>query len=104
MPNAETNSDYLAIIPIGGGSSWGRAPIKEDAIERAIRQLRDWESLFQVAGIEVTVNVIDVQGYDHVVWGADGIHGNKGDDTKFERIDRPFEAVKRMTPQWRKRA
>jgi hypothetical protein len=46
-------SDYLAIIYIGGGSSHGRAPDKEKAITTALKNLRDWQSLFQVSDIDV---------------------------------------------------
>ena len=97
--------DYLPIILIGGGSSHGRGPDKEKAIDNAIRFLRDWESMFDVADIEVPVNVYNVTGYDRVVWGADGMHGipeGSGSD-EFEPIKRMPEVVTRRTPKWRKR-
>jgi hypothetical protein len=97
-------SDYLAIIPIGGGSSWGRAPDREKAIGYAIKSLKDWQSLFVVANTEVIINVVDVDGYDHCFWGGypggwlRGVNNVTGEE---EVIDRPIEAVTRVTPNWR---
>ena len=52
-----TNShDYLAVILIGGGSSWGRSPDKEEAIRRAIANYRDWDVYYKVANTEVIIN------------------------------------------------
>lgn len=98
--------DYLAVILIGGGSSWGRSPDKETAIKNAIASLRDWEVYFDVSNYEATVNVIDVRGYSKCSWGGypgGWMHGTNeatGDD---EAIKRPVEVVKRMTPKWRRR-
>ena len=98
--------DYLAIIPIGGGSSWGRAPDKEAAIKNAIANYRDWEVYFVVANTEVTVNVIDVNGYSTCDWGGHPgghIHGKNEVTGEYEAIKRPIEHVKRITPKWKRR-
>lgn len=98
--------DYLAIIPIGGGSSWGRAPDKEAAIENAIAALRDWDVYFDVSEIDVTINVIDVQGYGSCSWGGHPggyVHGTNEITGNDEAIKRPVEHVMRITPKWKKR-
>lgn len=98
-------NDYLAIIPIGGGSSWGRAPDKEAAIKRAIKSLKDWNVYFNLSNVEVTVNVIDVHGYSDCSWGAypDGyVHGKNEATGIDEAIKRPIEHVKCTTPKWRR--
>ena len=99
-------ADYLAIIPIGGGSSWGRSPDKDAAVQNAIRSLRDWDSLFDVSGIEITVNVVDVQGYSDCSWGGHpgGYMYGKNEETGLdEPVKRPFEKVKVVTPKWKRR-
>jgi hypothetical protein len=99
-------TDYLAIIPIGGGSSWGRDPDKETAINHAIRNFKDWEVYYDVSNIEVTINVIDVQGYDECAWGGypgGYIHGTNEATGEDEAIKRPIEHVKRTTPKWKHR-
>lgn len=101
-----TITDYLAIIPIGGGSSWGRSSDKEEAIANAIRSFKDWDCYFKVANIEVTVNVVDVTGYGECHWGSypDGyLHGTNEATGEREAIKRPFEHVKRTTPKWKRR-
>jgi hypothetical protein len=102
MERTMTQTDYLAIIPIGGGSSWGRAPDREKAIEHAIKSLRDWDHLFAVANTEVTLNVVDVSPHDSVWWDNRGLHYKDADG--FTRdLDRPIEVVKRTTPKWKRR-
>jgi hypothetical protein len=103
---SKQTTDYLAIIPIGGGSSWGRAPNKDVAVERAIQALRDWDTLFNVSDIEVTLNVIDVQGYSDCAWGGypgGYVHGKSETTGEHEAIKRPVEHVKRTTPKWKRR-
>lgn len=100
MGTQPTTTDYLAIIPIGGGSSWGRAPDREKAIEHAIKSLRDWEVYFDVSEIDVTINVIDVQGYGKCVWDSRGIHGTNEATGEDEAIKRQIEHVVRITPKW----
>jgi hypothetical protein len=99
-------TDYLAIIPIGGGSSWGRSPDKEEAIKNAVNAFRDWGVYYDVSGIEVTINVIDVQGYGECSWGGHPgghIHGANETTGSDEAIKRPIEHVKRITPKWKRR-
>jgi len=99
-------TDYIAIITIGGGSSWGRAPVKEVAIEQAIKSLRDWETLFEVANVEVPINVVDVEGYNHCSWGSYSggwLRGTNEATGEEEIIARPIEVIRRTTPNWRKR-
>jgi len=106
MQTQTETADYLAIILIGGGSSWGRSPDKETAISNAIKSLKDWNSLFDVSDIEVTINVTDVQGYSQCSWGGhhDGwIHGTNQATGEDEAIKRPVEVVKRQTPKLPKR-
>lgn len=104
MGTQPTTTDYLAIIPIGGGSSWGRAPDKDAAIENAIKSLRDWEVYYDVSEIDVTINVIDVQGYTTCSWGGDRyIIGTNEVTGEKEAIKRPIEHVVRITPKWKHR-
>jgi len=97
--------DYLAIIPIGTGSSWGRSPIKETAITNAVTALKDWTVYYDLANTEVAINVVDVIGYGNCVWGghSDGyLHGVNEVTGKDEVINRPVERVTRMTPKWKR--
>jgi hypothetical protein len=103
MGTQPTTTDYLAIIPIGTGNSWGRAPDKETAIENAIRSLRDWEVYYDLSEIDVTVNVIDVQGYSDCSWDNRGLHGTNEATGKDEAIKRPIEYALRITPKWKRR-
>jgi len=103
---ADTPNDYLAIIPIGGGSSWGRSPDKETAIKNAIAALKDWQGCFDVSSIGITVNVINVQGYGECVWGGypgGYVHGTNEATGAMEAIKRPIEHVKQITPKWKRR-
>jgi len=98
------SKDYFAIILIGGGSSWGRAPDKETAIKNAVRSLRDWSVYYDVSNIEVTINVIDVTGYASVDAAAgrpNWLHGTNEATGNYEPIERPVEVIKRTTPKWR---
>lgn len=87
--------DYLAVIMLPGGSSWGRSSDKEEAINNAVKSVRDWKHLFKVSNVEVTVNVVDVTGYNEVVWSDIGWYR---DGEKFKPV---IEKVKRTTPKWR---
>jgi len=98
--------DYLAVIPVGGGSSWGRASNKEDAIKIAVSSVKDWGGLFEVSGVPVKVNVVDVSGYGDLHWGVypDGwLRGVNEETGKEEAIKRTVEVFDRTTPKWRKR-
>jgi len=96
--------DYLAVVLIGGGSSWGRAPDKEAAIQRAMKALKDWTIYFDLSNTEVEINVIDVAGYSDCNWGGNPggwLHGTNIKTGQDEAIKRPIEIVKRRTPRWR---
>ena len=93
-------TEYLAYVLIGGGSAWGRSESKEAAIDLAIKSLKDWNTHYDVSDKEVTVRVVEITGYDEVVWEYDKISGKKPDAEKFETIDNPIERVTRQTPKW----
>jgi hypothetical protein len=99
-------SDYLAFINIGAGSSWGRAPDKEEAITLAIKSLRDWERYYEVHDVDVRINVVSVDDYAQVWWDNEGIFGQrKGEeDPKPEKITAPIERITRRTPPASKRS
>lgn len=98
-------SDYLAVAFIGVGSSYGRAPEKEKAIENCMRALRDWNTYYKIEGHEFTLNVLDVDGWDTVYWGHDGFWGKNPGDAKGTKLDIPIEHVKRVfSAKKRKRA
>lgn len=110
MSNAQAAAsaahDYLAIIRMGVGSCFGRSPNKEEAIDNAVRSLKDWSHLFKVADVEVTINVVDVQGYGTVDWGDypdHWLHGKNEATGADEPIRRDVEKVKRRTPKWKTR-
>ena len=105
---AVPDHDYFAIIRIGGGSSWGRAPDMDDAVSNAIRSLRDWMGLFKVEDTDVVVNVVDVLGYSTVDACAGdprgwlfGVNETTG---KREPIDREVIRLNRRTPKWKRTA
>lgn len=87
--------DYLAVIFIAGGSSWGRSPKKEEAIKNAVRIYKsDWGKLFKIKrGDNVVVNVLDVFPHDQVAWDSRGFW--TGDD---EKLDRKVEIINRIVP------
>lgn len=101
-----TITDYFAIIPIGGGSSWGRASNKETAIQNAIASLRDWQVYYDLSAVEVTINVVDVAGYSDVDVAAgrpDWLMSTNEVTKEYEAIKRPIEHVKRTTPAWKRK-
>jgi hypothetical protein len=88
-------SDYLAIIYIGGGSSWGRGSDKDSAVKNAVKSLRDWKTLYKVSNVMVTVNVFETEGHDDIAWDDLGFWA---DGKKFKPT---IETVKCLTPNWR---
>jgi hypothetical protein len=70
-------TEYLAYVLIGGGSAWGRSEGKEAAIDLAIKSLKDWNTYYDVSDKEVTVRVVEITGYDEVVWEDNEISGKK---------------------------
>lgn len=102
---ANAAHDYLAFILIGGGSCWGRSPDKEEAIQNAMKSLKDWDRYYEVYDVDVRINVIDVTGYAQVWWDDDGIFGQrKGEeDPQPEKITNPIERITRRTPANKKK-
>lgn len=91
---AELRPDFLAIIVVGAGSSYARGPDRTDCIERVKRTVvSDWKTLFDLAGKEVTVNVVDVTGYDDLWWDSRGVHIEGHPDVAL-----PIEQVKVTLP------
>ena len=97
-------TEYLAFILIGAGSTWGRDTDKEKAIASALDQLRGWDQYFDVYDREVRVNVIDVTGFDDLIWDYEGVHGAipGGHTDGYQKIDRPIERITRRSPPKRK--
>jgi len=80
--------DYIAIILIGGGSSWARDPDPERAIARVAKIFKsDWKSLFKLDGVEVRVNLWDVTGNESVHWDDCGMHGDCEADHPITRVE-----------------
>lgn len=80
-------SDYLALINIGGGSSHGRAPDKEEAIKRCLHFFRDWEDLYVLPEQDLSIQVWDVTGYGHCYWDVHGMHGTNEKTGKEDDLD-----------------
>ena len=86
----ELRPDFLAIIMVGAGSSYARGPDRQDCIERVKRAaVSDWQTLFDLAGKEATVNVVEVTGHDSVWWDSVGVHVEGQPDLAL-----PIEQVK----------
>lgn len=69
MKNQASTKDYLAIISIGGGSTFGRGESIYDAVEGAARFLAlDFGSYYDIAGKGFVVAVYDVTGMDEIHW------------------------------------
>lgn len=81
LPIVETETAYLAIIFIGGGSSWGQADTAFEAIKLAKQGCeRDWGSLFTFSKTTpARVNVFNITGVEG--WYADDT-GVRDIDTK----------------------
>lgn len=96
---SESGRDFIAIIMVGAGSSYARGPDKADCIAR-VRSIvvEDWATIFDLAGKEATVNVVDVTGHDEVWWDSRGVHVEGQPDLAL-----PIEQVKVTLPAKRKR-
>jgi len=91
--------DYLAIVRIGGGSSHGRGPTIEKAVDRCKMAVRDWDHLFNVYNTPIKAAIYDVTGHQKVYWADDGTFA----DGTNERI--PVEELVEFTlTKRRKRA
>jgi hypothetical protein len=95
--------DYFALIPMGAGGSWGRGPTREAAVKEVLRNLRDWDQIYKVDDVTVTINIVEVTGYGTVDWDVFGLHGVNEATGKRELINRPFKGVETYVPKRRKR-
>ena len=95
--------DYLAVVFIGAGSSYGRSSNKETAIDNCMRALKDWTVYYELEGAAIKLNILDVQGWETVYWGADGFWGKNPDDAKGTKLDLPIERVERIFSSKKKR-
>lgn len=69
--------DFLAIVLIGAGSSYGRASTEDEAVRLATNCLvSDWSHLYNLIGAEVKVNLYEVTGNDQVWWDDCGVHAD----------------------------
>ena len=84
------SKDYIAIVLISGGSSWHRAPTEKQALTGVARRLRaDWGKLFHLPkGEIVPVTLVDVSGYDDVLWDSSGIWSDDGETRTRIAADR----------------
>lgn len=95
----QSRRDFIAIIMVGAGSSYARGPDRDDCIDRVKRMVvADWSSLFDLAGKEAIVNVVDVTGHERVWWDHRGVHVEGDPEPTL-----PIEQVKVTLPQRRRR-
>ena len=80
---------YIALALIGAGASWGRAPDKQEAIDKCARYIvADWSSLYDVKGKPCDINVFDIGDADSVRMGHDGVTILDGDEPRqVERLE-----------------
>jgi len=60
--------DYLAIVRIGGGSSYGRGETIDEAVRLCKMAVRDWDHLFGVYEVPIKAAIYDTTGIDAVHW------------------------------------
>ena len=89
------NNDYIAIVLIGGGSSWYRASSEKKALDGVARLVRaDWGKLFRLPkGEIVPATLVDVTGYDDVSWDVGGVWSDDGET----RTRIPADRISRRT-------
>ena len=81
--------DYLAIIRIGGGSSYGRAASIFDAVESAIRIcILDWSRYYELEDSAIKVQVFDVTGRDELTWDDHSVYC-----TETQEIVEPLKVI-----------
>jgi hypothetical protein len=79
--------DYIAIVLLGGGSSWARNSNPETAIKKVVNAVQnDWGQIFNMRGADIYVNVWDVTGNDEVHWDDEGMHGDKQDEHPITKV------------------
>jgi hypothetical protein len=71
-----SNSDYIAIVRILGGSSFARGADRGETIKRATRLAKsDWTKLAKFKrGDEIAVQVANLTGCDDVWWDGSNIY------------------------------
>ena len=80
---------YLAIIFVGGGSSWAYGPTPDQAATDAARILRrDWGHLFDW-NEPVPVNLFDTEGFEGFAADHRGVFGTNtvGDDVESKLLE-----------------
>ena len=93
MTNQPTATAFLAIILIGGGSSWSTAATIDEAVAEAGRICsRDWGSIFTFNGEPVRVNVYALPSLD-ANWHASDEGLFVGDSTERTRMLEHREVV-----------
>ena len=98
-------ADYLAVIYIAGGSSHGRSPDKEKAINLALQYFNDWDSLFLLTERDLEIQVVNVDGYGQCFWDHRGMHGINEATGKEEDIspDRAEIVTRHFVPRKRRK-
>lgn len=93
-----TPNDYLAIVLIGAGSSWFRAPAESAALRGVARRVRaDWGRLFSLPkGQELQALLVDVGGHDNVAWDGNGIWAVEGETRTRISADRISQRTIRL--------
>jgi hypothetical protein len=92
--------DYLGIIFLMGGSSYGRASTPEEARDNALRSLMDWAHLADLREAKVVVSTYDVTGHESIAWNARGVYDS---DTNEDLHDRHLGHYRITTPDHRVR-
>ena len=95
MTKATATSDFLAVIFIGGGSSYGRSKTKAGAIKACKRALRDWRDVFDLKGSSLTIHVIECDGFDEVTFDYQGFTGKPDGkpDAEWQKLTAPIEHI-----------
>lgn len=97
--------DYLAVVFIGAGSSYGRSGNKEVAIETCLRALKDWSVYYKIEGETFKVCVLDVHGWETVAWDDRGFWGKNPGDAKATKLETSnMEIIERTIPERKKRS
>ena len=86
--------NYLAIIRIGGGSTYGRDGNIFDAVESAVRIcILDCHRYYQLEGRTLSVQVLDVTGRDALTWDDHNVScidtGDKVEPLKVVTVQLP---------------
>lgn len=93
--NETPKADWLAICSIDGVcGSFARGPDRDEVLRRLPRKLReDWGTMFKFPEI-LKAALIDVNGYQEVYWGSDGIFSTdaEGKTIRLDQI-RPVEII-----------